>query len=232
MPNGSRIAELRKGLGMTQAQLASATGLSASTIAMYETNRRTPDPEQLAKLAHALGVSPADLAPEGDASAATPDPDRVNESTAPPAAPARRRASAKAPSTPRPAAKTLRTARRVESGETVAEAVPPDPNAGAVANETGGATPVEAPARPPADPSHAGPPGTLPSASGRPAAGAAPAGASSYPAIPLDKFEARLILFLRMNPQARAFLEAYIAADERRRQQIHKTWRLIHELQR
>ncbi|WP_035462118.1 helix-turn-helix domain-containing protein [Alicyclobacillus macrosporangiidus] len=154
MSTGSRIAQLRRARGLTQAQLASAAGVSASTIAMYETGRRTPDPEQLDKLAAALGVPPDQLksGPAGFE----------------------------------------------EAAEVPAPAAP-------VAAEPGRNSPSqEGPAEQPG---------------------------AAYPAIPLDRFEARLILFLRLNPQARAFMEAYLAADDRRRQQIHKTWRLIHELQ-
>lgn len=56
MSIGQRIAELRKAKGWTQAQLAKQTQLSASTIAMYETNRRSPDDGALEKLASAFQI--------------------------------------------------------------------------------------------------------------------------------------------------------------------------------
>ncbi|MCF8566181.1 helix-turn-helix domain-containing protein [Alicyclobacillus tolerans] len=56
MSVGSRLVELRKERGWTQSKLAEMAHLSASAIAMYETNRRTPDPAALGKLSKALGV--------------------------------------------------------------------------------------------------------------------------------------------------------------------------------
>lgn len=56
MSIGSRLAELRKARGWTQSRLAQESNLSASTIAMYETNRRSPDATAVTKLAAALEV--------------------------------------------------------------------------------------------------------------------------------------------------------------------------------
>jgi transcriptional regulator with XRE-family HTH domain len=47
----------------------------------------------------------------------------------------------------------------------------------------------------------------------------------------LSRDEARFILFLRMNPRAKSFLESYMFADEAKREQLEKTWRLIHDFQ-
>jgi transcriptional regulator with XRE-family HTH domain len=137
MSVGPRIVELRKAKGWTQAQLAKVAQLSASAIAMYETNRRVPDQSALAKLAVAFQVSVIDLS----------DPLMVD----------------------------------------VNEAV----------------------------------------------AATAPATHSvSLTTFTLNREESRLILFLRMNPQCRPFLESYVMSDENKRQQLERTWRLIHDFQK
>ncbi|SFU46729.1 helix-turn-helix domain-containing protein [Alicyclobacillus macrosporangiidus] len=199
MSTGSRIAHLRRARGLTQAQLASAAGVSASTIAMYETGRRTPDPEHLDKLAAALGVPPDQLKPgPADAEEARPVHDG-------------------------PASAGPVPAGTAYAGEQNAGAAGAGlgPDAAGDGPESADEQRQEKSAQDPAEPAHDSPSQEGPAGQPSP----------SYPAIPLDRFEARLILFLRLNPQARAFIEAYLAADERRRQQIHKTWRLIHELQ-
>ncbi|GGJ11459.1 hypothetical protein GCM10010885_20960 [Alicyclobacillus cellulosilyticus] len=66
MTIGARISTWRKQRGLSQAQLAKAAGVSASAIAMYETNRRTPDEAVLARIAAALQVSTAELRGEDD----------------------------------------------------------------------------------------------------------------------------------------------------------------------
>lgn len=52
---GSAILQSRQAKGWSQAQLAQATRLSASAIAMYETNRRHPNMAALTKLEQVLG---------------------------------------------------------------------------------------------------------------------------------------------------------------------------------
>jgi transcriptional regulator with XRE-family HTH domain len=54
---GARIAMLRRTAGLSQAQLADATGLSPSAIGMYEQGRREPSIETLVAMADVLGVS-------------------------------------------------------------------------------------------------------------------------------------------------------------------------------
>lgn len=44
--------------------------------------------------------------------------------------------------------------------------------------------------------------------------------------------EAKIILFLRLNPASMAFFESYIRSDARQRDQLTRTWRLIHDFQR
>ena len=54
---GERIAQLRRMRGLSQAKLASALGLSTSTIAMYEQGRREPSVSIIITLASTLGVT-------------------------------------------------------------------------------------------------------------------------------------------------------------------------------
>ena len=54
---GSRIAALRRGAGMSQADLAQKLKISPSTVGMYEQNRREPSVEILAQLSQVFGVS-------------------------------------------------------------------------------------------------------------------------------------------------------------------------------
>jgi transcriptional regulator with XRE-family HTH domain len=59
---GEKLKRLRRGAGLTQAELAQASGVAQSTIAQIETGKRTdPHPGTLKKLADPLGVTPADL---------------------------------------------------------------------------------------------------------------------------------------------------------------------------
>lgn len=162
---GQRLAEARKSQGVTQAALAKMTGLSASTIAMYETNRRMPEDAALTKLCEALGVTQeallADKPPEG----------------------------------------SQHQASRGEPASTVLTAVDNTTNR-----------------------------------NGRPVAESDTnvAGAASdrqLTQFALTREEARIILFLRMNPMCLPFIESYIRADGKQREQLAKTWRLIHDFQ-
>ncbi len=54
---GGRIKQLRKNAGMTQSELASELGISASAVGMYEQGRREPDNNTLRKLCSVFGVS-------------------------------------------------------------------------------------------------------------------------------------------------------------------------------
>ncbi|QQE81421.1 helix-turn-helix transcriptional regulator [Alicyclobacillus sp. SO9] len=133
---------------MTQASLAKAAKLSASAIAMYETDRRTPDASSIAKLAAALGVSAEALSEPQVSIAASPV-------------------------------------------ETTAE-----------------------------QPSHTvernAEPNLLPDG-------------TTQLTLTLD--EARVILFLRMTPEAMHFIQTYITSGNQRRSQLEKAWRLINEFQ-
>lgn len=59
---GEKLKRLRRGAGLTQAELAQASGVAQSTIAQIETGqRKEPHPGTLRKLAEALELTPADL---------------------------------------------------------------------------------------------------------------------------------------------------------------------------
>jgi transcriptional regulator with XRE-family HTH domain len=59
MEIGNQIAAARHAAGLSQSQLAEATGRSANTIQAWEHGRRHPRPAALELLAEALGVSVA-----------------------------------------------------------------------------------------------------------------------------------------------------------------------------
>ena len=54
---GERLRNLRKKSGLTQAELGSELGLSASAVGMYEQNRREPDNRTLIKYAGFFDVT-------------------------------------------------------------------------------------------------------------------------------------------------------------------------------
>ena len=64
---GERIKEARKRAGMTQEELAEASGVAVITIRQYETYRREPRLAMIEKIAAALNVHPAQLAGWSDA---------------------------------------------------------------------------------------------------------------------------------------------------------------------
>lgn len=53
---GEKIRELRKLLGITQAELANRLGVEQATVSLYESNKRAITIEMLMKIAKALGV--------------------------------------------------------------------------------------------------------------------------------------------------------------------------------
>lgn len=57
MTVGERIASLRKNLGLSQASLAAATGVSRSAVAQWETDRSGQLRDHLSRIAAALDVS-------------------------------------------------------------------------------------------------------------------------------------------------------------------------------
>ena len=61
-----RIKQLRKEKGMTQEKLAERADLTAEAVTRVERGVRMPTLKTLGKLAHGLGVSPAQLVDVGD----------------------------------------------------------------------------------------------------------------------------------------------------------------------
>ena len=64
MTIGERIKAARNNAMLTQAQLAEKCGLAAITIHQYESGKRQPRLEQLAKIARAMGLYVSDLVGE------------------------------------------------------------------------------------------------------------------------------------------------------------------------
>lgn len=54
---GNKIQNYRKLKGMTQDELSKSSGIYLSTIKKYESGERNPKPDQLLKIAEALGIS-------------------------------------------------------------------------------------------------------------------------------------------------------------------------------
>ena len=52
-----KIRELRKATKITMKELGKIIGVAESTMSLYETGKRKPDPETLSKMADYLGVS-------------------------------------------------------------------------------------------------------------------------------------------------------------------------------
>lgn len=63
---GDTLKALRRGRGLTQAQLAECSGVPLGSLRNYEQGHRTPLLDQAARLAKALGVSIDAIAPEVD----------------------------------------------------------------------------------------------------------------------------------------------------------------------
>lgn len=55
--NGMRIRELRKAKKVTMKELGNMIGVAESTMSLYETGKRKPDPETLSRLADYFNVS-------------------------------------------------------------------------------------------------------------------------------------------------------------------------------
>lgn len=62
-----RLLQLRQAKGWSQRELADAAGLSGAIIGYYELMKRVPTVSSAMQLAHALGVSLAEMCePEGE----------------------------------------------------------------------------------------------------------------------------------------------------------------------
>ena len=71
---GERIKSLRKSKGIFQKDLAEKLEVRQSTVAMWETNKREPDAETIAKIADALGVTTDMLLRENGVSVTLSEP--------------------------------------------------------------------------------------------------------------------------------------------------------------
>lgn len=71
---GQRLARLRRARGLTQRQLAAATGISQRMIAYYETRVVSPPADVITKLVDALHASADDLLGVKPRAAASPEP--------------------------------------------------------------------------------------------------------------------------------------------------------------
>jgi len=183
MSLGLQISQLRKVKKWTQAQLAQAAELSASTIAMYETNRRAPDGVSLSKLATALGVSPDALEIAVSAS--------VRSITDKSAARIKGRSPGQG-----------QVRRQVQDQVSQKNGSQPSVNASIRL------TPVQQDVRVVESPP-----------------------AAKTTTLALSREEARIILFLRMNPATFPFIESYMASPQVRRNQLEKTWKVIESFQ-
>lgn len=154
------MAEIRKQQGLTQAALAQMAGVSTSSIAMYETNRRQPDTATIHALAKALKVR--------------------NNLFGIRTIPASEQHSPIQEETPGTTSRRMATTR--------------------VAAAEG-----EKPHSQRAD--------------------------SGWTNLALSRDEARFILFMRMHPDSKEFLSAYMNADDQKRKQIEKAMRLIQAFQ-
>ena len=75
---GSRVAEARKRLGLSQVALAGRVGISRATMVGIESGKQGVPVHTLVGIAHALGVPPQDLIAESFT--VEPDPTRVGAS--------------------------------------------------------------------------------------------------------------------------------------------------------
>lgn len=61
MKIGNKIQQVRKRLGITQSELGARLGVSGSMVGQWESNRRTPKYETIARIARALDASVEEL---------------------------------------------------------------------------------------------------------------------------------------------------------------------------
>jgi len=62
---GKRIRFFRERRGLSQRYLGELSGIIEATIRKYEIGQRNPKPDQIAKIAEALGITPNALSPTG-----------------------------------------------------------------------------------------------------------------------------------------------------------------------
>lgn len=66
------LLELRKSLGLTQAELAEKAGFQHNSYNRWETGKSWPEPETISSLARALNVSESRLFQDSQASSVSP----------------------------------------------------------------------------------------------------------------------------------------------------------------
>ncbi|MCY0897003.1 MAG: helix-turn-helix transcriptional regulator [Alicyclobacillaceae bacterium] len=212
MEIGTKIATLRRELGLTQAKLAQLAHVSTSAVAMYETNRRQPDDQVLTQIATALHVSPSELTSGTDLTASRYPTDRTEKMDS------QQEKSTSATSDPAAKSKkeVSRSAETHSNKKTTAGAVDELVRSHTETTDRHEATSlVEATAH-------------------REIAytAASEESSASLTTLTLTQEEARIILFTRMNPRAMPFLQDYIRSDGQKRESLEKAWKLIHEFQR
>jgi transcriptional regulator with XRE-family HTH domain len=74
---GQRLQRLRKGAGMSQADLAKAAKVPVGTLRNWEQDRRTPRLGTAVRVARALGVTLDELA--GEVESEAPEPEQPSE---------------------------------------------------------------------------------------------------------------------------------------------------------
>jgi transcriptional regulator with XRE-family HTH domain len=205
MTLGSRIAQFRKQKGWTQSQFAKAVGMSPSTVAMYETNRRTPDDATLQKLAAALEVSIDALCGNSDVSTEV----RMGQTAVDVSAVADCNSAADV--------NVNEATGALGRNDAATKHTAPDVNVNAF-QQVAAAAEVPQEARPSA------------TDEGAPNRGAT-VSPSNRTTFSLTREEARFILFMRMNPDCWPFLESYMYSDRAKRVQLEKTWRLLQAFQ-
>jgi len=212
MEIGTKIATLRRELGLTQAKLAQLAHISTSAVAMYETNRRQPDDQVLTQIATALHISPSELTADTELTASRYLMDRTE-----PTVSQQEKSNSTALNPEAKSKKEVSQAAETDSSKKV--------TAGAVDEQvrshTGATARNEAP-------SHA----KVTAHQEVAYTAASEETNASLTTLTLTQEEARIILFARMNPRAMPFLQDYIRSDGQKRESLEKAWKLIHEFQR
>ncbi len=202
--------------------------MSASTIAMYETNRRSPDREAITKLSGALGIPEALLTGEQTAIAKKPEvlssPKKQSDGQRSKSSPDKAKKDPEVAATWVPQSLADDTKAEIPSSgklePDIAEPAAPALDDSEVEAPNENATKAHQRDALPGDWHH------------DEAIGEASSPSPALTELTLTRDEAKLILFVRMNPQSMEFFESYIRSDAKRREQLTRTWRLINDFQR
>lgn len=79
----NRIRQMREARGLSQADLARASGMDHTAVSRMERRRDRPEPDTLRRLAPALGVHWMELLPEEDVRALIADVDAYRRAVSP-----------------------------------------------------------------------------------------------------------------------------------------------------